>query len=700
MRDHIAKGATEILQHSKVAAWPLYLLGAFDTGVTVWSQQVRALNLAYALVEEGVVTCDKVRDRPTEIAVVGGGFAGLTVAAGLLKKGGNARITILEQCDVLMPLQQGSDARWLHPHIYDWPKEGSQSGVAMLPVMNWTAARASDVVVQILTEWRRLAAAEKVNLFCNARHVEIYDDGKGGLLIEWVGEKRAPDGTTHLDQDQSNEGGAKSFDLIILATGFGIDGSESEQHSYWRNETLAQPSLDSPRRTFLIVGQGDGAMIDLLRLRISQYRQDRILDELFAKKPKLVEHLRAVDLRHSSASGATGLFDEFERLQGSEFGDEFEAALSELKRRLRRDTNVVLRCRNRRVAGLLSAPEIRISFQNRLLVYMLYKCGGFVPSIDEAGVLQKKHEIDGRYTISRVGVDRSAQLERCLDPGIYKYINANKNSFLQTDAICWTGGYFDFAGTASEAAKVRDDKVRGHWRREYLPGPTALLGTAISSAIAGAILHLHPNADRLRVTLHRTMVVGTEELLQQTADYAGTVEIDSQSSTAARTFPTTTMTIGLAYRCRKIVRSRKGVSVDALRGTMNKLDPLAPRSMAPGVSFVLAIPILEPENGYFDKSPVAGVVYIDCGSSEFYLSEDEIKPLLSICTQFIKELQRDRKFDRVRDIVLSKPNSTFVPSQSLPSTIEDELELLDLKPPTAGSAFQFNLDHLEIASVE
>ncbi|SDO20913.1 FAD-dependent oxidoreductase [Afipia sp. GAS231] len=693
-------GSPEILQHSKVAAWPLYLLGAFDTGVTVWSQQVRALNLAYALVEQGVVTCDQVSDRSIKIAVIGGGFAGLTVAAGLLKKGVDAHITVLEQCDVLMPLQQGSDARWLHPHIYDWPKEGSQSGVAMLPVMNWTAARASDVVVQILTEWRRLASVKKVDLFCNARHVEIYDDGKGGLLIEWVGERRAPDGTTHVDQDRSNEGGAVRFDLIVLATGFGIEGSEREQHSYWRNEALAQPSLDSPRRTFLIVGQGDGAMIDLLRLRISQYRQDRILDELFANKPKLVEHLQAIDLKHSSASGATGLFDEFERLQKSEFGHEFGVALSELKRRLRRDTNVVLRCKERRIAGLLSAPDIRISFQNRLLVYMLYKCGGFVPSIEKEDVLQRKHEIGGNYTISRIGVNRSAQLERCLDPGIYEYISANRNSFLQTDAICWTGGYFDFAGTTSQAAKVRDDKVRAHWRREYLPGPTALLGTAISSAVTGAILHLYPKAERLRVTLHRTMVVGTEELLQQTADYAGTVEIDSQESTAARTFPTSTMTIGLAYRCRKIVRSRKGVSVEALRGTMDKLDPLAPRSMAPGVSFVLAIPILEPEKRYFDKSPVAGVVYIDCGSPGFYLNDDEIRPILGICVQFVKELQRGRKFDRIRDIVLSKPNSTSVPPEALPSTVVDELELLDLKPPTAENAFQFNLDHLEIASVE
>jgi FAD dependent oxidoreductase len=229
MISSVKKTPQEILQNSRVAAWPLYLLGAFDTGVTVWSQQVRALNLAYALVEQRTINCKKDAKPRMEIAIVGGGFAGLTVAAGLLKKGVNAKITILEQCDALMPLQQGSDARWLHPHIYDWPKEGSQSAVAMLPVMNWTAARASDVVVQILTEWRRLATDGTVDLFCNARHVEIYDDGRDGLLIEWVGEKRSFDGTTLVDQDRSAQGGARRFDLVVLATGFGVEGGEREQ---------------------------------------------------------------------------------------------------------------------------------------------------------------------------------------------------------------------------------------------------------------------------------------------------------------------------------------------------------------------------------------------------------------------------------------------------------------------------------------
>lgn len=117
---------------------PLYLIGSFDKRVTVLAQQTRALNLAWAMVETG--TIPTAGTRPFRVAVVGAGFAGLTFAAALLQKGVAASIDIFEQQDSLLPLQQGSDTRWLHPRIYDWPEEGSEAAAAMLPLLNWTAA--------------------------------------------------------------------------------------------------------------------------------------------------------------------------------------------------------------------------------------------------------------------------------------------------------------------------------------------------------------------------------------------------------------------------------------------------------------------------------------------------------------------------------------------------------------------------------
>src|SRR4051794_37203117 len=59
----------------------LYLLGTFEKGLTIYNQQVRALNLVWAMIQ----TAPKAALR--KVAVIGGGFAGLTAAAGLLEKG-------------------------------------------------------------------------------------------------------------------------------------------------------------------------------------------------------------------------------------------------------------------------------------------------------------------------------------------------------------------------------------------------------------------------------------------------------------------------------------------------------------------------------------------------------------------------------------------------------------------------------------
>jgi hypothetical protein len=105
----------------------------------------------------------------------------------------------------------------------------------MLPVLNWTAGRASDVVVQILTEWKRIAATRSgLSLYCNARHVQVYEtpDRADCLRIEWVGELRdASDGTTRLDAQMTAVGSSQNFDAVILAVGFGLGRRERQNRS-------------------------------------------------------------------------------------------------------------------------------------------------------------------------------------------------------------------------------------------------------------------------------------------------------------------------------------------------------------------------------------------------------------------------------------------------------------------------------------
>jgi hypothetical protein len=98
----------------------LFLIGSLERGVTVYNQQVRAHNLVWALWEIQNAEKRKIR----RVAIVGGGIAGLTAAAGFLSLfERSVSVTIFETLWDLCPIQLGSDTRWLHPKIYDWHKQ-------------------------------------------------------------------------------------------------------------------------------------------------------------------------------------------------------------------------------------------------------------------------------------------------------------------------------------------------------------------------------------------------------------------------------------------------------------------------------------------------------------------------------------------------------------------------------------------------
>jgi len=697
--------AAKVLAGYKLATdTPLYVVGAFNENVTVLSQQIRALNLTWAMVESSTVPTRT--DTRRKLAIIGAGFTGLTLAAALLRKHTALDITIFEERDTLLPLQQGSDSRWLHPQIYEWPGEGSEASAAMLPVLNWTAGRASDVVVQVLSEWQRVvkeedAKEEYVHLYCNTRHLQIdrcRDDDKKAQ-IEWVGEPRkSSDGTTK--PGEAAAGSSKSFDFVVMAVGFGPELDTAS--SYWRNETLGQPSLNHARNTYLVSGQGDGAMIDLLRLRISQYRQDRILDELFAGKNNLLAELKKLRADFSSGTVGTALFQKFEALgdNSATAGSELSRLLEELRHRLRRDTEVILHLKVRNLADLFGGQTSRMSFQNALLVYLLYKCGGFAPSTEKEVDLTSRLAIRPKHIIRRHGTNRFQQFKRLLSEKLYSVVEADQISgrLHQEANIGWSGGYFGIPGRLADIDSVSDAE-RKTWRKEYLPGPTALLATALCGALAGSLVRLKPVADRFRVTLHRVLRIHEEDLLQQACEYLGPGSASKFLGTG-RTFPAKNATIGNAYTCQNIVRSRKDVDNDSLQKAMTFLQlNAASTKMAEDVVFVLAIPILQPQTSFFRPSCVAGVVYIDSRSPGFWLSDAEISELCTLIKHALDGLvgEAHRPFDRLRNVrpgdVETKPGSRA----SLPDEVTGALELLtDVRPPTTDTAFHFNFEHSDL----
>lgn len=220
--------------------------------VTLRCQQLRALNLAFALIH------GRLLGPESSVAVIGGGVAGVTVAAALCQNG--CRVTVLERRPGLLPLQAGSTQRWLHPHIIDWPHPGSEQEEAGLPLLNWRAAPAGVV-------FRQLQSAL-------SRHPLQVEGGVQELRL-------VPCATGPGDAAPAPawqvffHNRSPRFDAVILAVGFGAEQSfpEVEFRSYWDADNLdrdpVRPQVSGAH--CFISGTGDGGLTDFIRARLYRF---------------------------------------------------------------------------------------------------------------------------------------------------------------------------------------------------------------------------------------------------------------------------------------------------------------------------------------------------------------------------------------------------------------------------------------------
>lgn len=378
----------------------LYLLGSLERGVTVYSQQLRAHNLVWALWE----LHRRKETNINRIAIVGGGIAGLTAAACFLSLfNKNVSVTVFEQLWDLCPLQQGADNRWLHPRIYEWPANGSRAPGASLPVLNWSEGRASDVARTIISEFRRFCDAfaqpeERFSLLLGLRHFRI---NATKSEIEWVANRAKRSGAFFHIGDA--EGKSAVFDTILLAAGFGLEtlSLDYPTESYWRNEQVGQPVLDGGRQNFIVSGFGDGALVDLCRLTIERYRQDTILYELFPHDLEKVEERLAERWRDRGAgSNAFEFFSDVEE-------DILGLAKKELSERIRKDTRVALHIsgKNSHVKTFSYIFGPYSSFLNRMMLFLLYRCGALSISLTDLETAVRRHGTPRANVLCRYGAD-------------------------------------------------------------------------------------------------------------------------------------------------------------------------------------------------------------------------------------------------------------------------------------------------------
>lgn len=226
----------------------LYFVGTFDRRITFYSQQIRALRLARAMHEAGKI------DANGSIAVVGAGAAGVTIALALALL--DCRVTLFDPADEVLQLQSDSP-RLLHPHIYEWPSLGSLENDAGLPFLNWGLHTGGVVAAKLVQEFHGHQARLQQKLVWKARH-ELTSLAQEGS--EW--RLRFDDGSNFVAQQ------------VILAMGFGNEKKtgDADVYDYWKQRGVGTAAVEPKApATYLVSGNGDGALTDILNLLISGF---------------------------------------------------------------------------------------------------------------------------------------------------------------------------------------------------------------------------------------------------------------------------------------------------------------------------------------------------------------------------------------------------------------------------------------------
>lgn len=376
----------DIIAGARIAAHPgAYVLGIYDTRITFFSQQVRALELAHALQHEHLLPAN------ARIAVIGGGAAGITLAAGLALQGG-ARVHLFEKAHHLLPLQCDSQRRRLDPHIYDWPDPDADHELAELPILDWRSGSATHVRDAVLREFVEVRAATDERLAVNERH-EVTAIAAHAASYTVIFNREVPGAGR---QPASGE-----FDVVILAIGFGIEPRFAipltTTFSYWQDAGVPGADIDgNPRPTFLVSGNGDGGLIDLIASASATFRHDDIVQGIAQRAgvQALRDSLLEID-RQALLADANGDGFDFIGAYDRTIGGQVEALglVDDMQRRLRPGVQLFIQTRQ---PELLSIRTARL---NRLAVYLLTKacarpipqnfthivCDEVVPVASEAG---------------------------------------------------------------------------------------------------------------------------------------------------------------------------------------------------------------------------------------------------------------------------------------------------------------------------
>jgi hypothetical protein len=619
-----------------------FILGTFERGVTVYRQQIRALNLVYSLVEARDFTGDPLVPPGSRITVIGGGAFGTTVAAAAAYA--NFNVVLLERHQTLLHLQRGCDTRWLHPRFYDWPAPESDSQMARLPFLDWWASSAGHVAVQIEREMRDLeqrVLADRLTIDVGVSDLKVEQTRKGLYEVRY----RCKTGQV-----------IRPAEVIVYAVGFGIETNSGHNDSYWRNDRFGQSDLSfkGKKIRYVVSGFGDGGLVDVFRLTIRDFRYERIFGEMFSGLGK--PFLGTLNQIRESPGGEPGaLYDRFATLEKSKYKTAVGEAKRALTNRLRSDTEVVLN--GKATSFRLGLSLQSVSFSNALLAYLLfrldavkYKRGSVEDSAeprltDAKGARARPEWLkNARLVIIRHGTDRESAL-RGVDCGRALRFLKSRSSFDSGRQIYppgWWGRYVEPAATSS----IRKTPAP----IEYVPPLLRTHATTFVSTLASILRGLIDSRQKtkrgatrrkFRVTLHRLTQFDSRDFFQQVTPYKGRI---ASEAGVGRFFPVEGGIVGLACRTGSlVVAKRTNVARFNKIWELTELNQSGAKRIKPYVDSLLCCPFFAPDSGDGEQRIILAL-FVDSADPRFF-DEATLHTISFACRGFVdllESLHRER----------------------------------------------------------
>ena len=126
---------------------------------------------------------------------------------------------------------------------------------------------------------------------------------------------------------------------------------------------------------------------------------------------------------------------------------------------------------------------------------------------------------------------------------------------------------------------------------------------------------------------------------------------------------------------------------------------IASRNMSGDVGFVMAMPIVQPEEAgkFSGPSPVAGVLYIDSEAPDWFIDNGRVQDLSTMVERFVRDASGFGlvEFRRIRNRSSRTQQKRVSAKGSIPPTVKQALEIVSVAPPRTINPFQLNFDYVD-----